>query len=484
MSAQPTAGQKAPLKATSEQRGFDAIGHVSNVGQKPLRKFIDRFFSRHITAVHLDRDWSSDADWARMQQEPIRARAMLYVVFLALVLLVVWACFAPIDEVTRGTGRVIPSKQLQRIQSLDGGVVKEILVHEGQKVHQGQELVRIDPTRFLSDYRQNQAKILALQAREERFEALVSQRDFNPTAALVQAIPQIVEQERKAFLSMKNELAEAQNLLRDKLTQAQQSLIEMQAKKSAAQRELKLSSDELNLTKPLLETGAVSEVEILRLRRRVSTARGDAEQAAAAVSRLQAAVAEARGELAQIKRERQTKWRDEMSRTLGEINALRQASSGLEDRVNLSSLKSSVDGIVQSVQVNTVGGVVQPGQDVIQIVPTDDQLLVEARIAPKDIAFLRPGQPATIKLTAYDFSIYGGLQAQLENISADTVTDDEGNTFYLVKVRTTKNQSIQDKIQVIPGMTAQVDIVTGKRTIMQYLLKPILRAWGNAMGER
>jgi membrane fusion protein, adhesin transport system len=147
-------------------------------------------------------------------------------------------------------------------------------------------------------------------------------------------------------------------------------------------------------------------------------------------------------------------------------------------------VRSPVTGVVQRLNINTIGGVAQQGQEVVEIVPSDDQLLVEARIAPQDIAFLRPGQPATIKLTAYDFAIYGGLEAELDHISADTITDDNDNTFYLVRVRALDGEEVNQQLSVIPGMTAQVDIMTGKRTVMQFMLKPVLRAWSDSMGER
>ena len=245
-----------------------------------------------------------------------------------------------------------------------------------------------------------------------------------------------------------------------------------------------MASQELNLTRPLLASGAVSEVEVLRLQREVSRASGERSQADAAVARLQAAVEEAQTQLRELDAERRSEWRNDLAQALGELNALQQSGTGLQDRVRLTEIRSPVDGIVQRIHINTIGGVAQPGQEVVEIVPTDDQLLVEARIAPQDIAFLHPGQPATIKLTAYDYAIYGGLQAELEHISADTITDDDGNTFYLVRVRSLENENVADRLQVIPGMTAQVDIVTGKRTVMQFMLKPVLRAWRDSMGER
>lgn len=467
---------------TAEQQGFEAVGRFSEAGGKPFRPFIDRMFARRVTSSHLNRDWASDADWARMQQDPLRARVFLYVVLMAVVALIGWSYFASIDEVTRGTGRVIPSSQLQRVQSFDGGVVQEILVREGQVVEAGQLLMRIDPTRFVSNFRENRARALALQARITRLQALITDTPFTPSDELRDEAPGLVAQELDLYESRREELREVESMARDRLRQRQEELNEARSRLSAASRELNMASQELNLTRPLLASGAVSEVEVLRLERDVSRAQGDRSQASAQVARLEAAVEEAQTQLREVTLERRGEWRNLLADALGELSALDESSTGLQDRVRLAEVRSPVDGVVQRMNITTIGGVAQPGQDVVDIIPTDDQLLVEARIAPQDIAFLRPGQPATIKLTAYDFTIYGGLAAELDHISADTITDDNDNTFYLVRVRT--QEEVEHDLSVIPGMTAQVDIMTGKRTVMQFLLKPVLRAWSNSMGER
>lgn len=469
---------------TAEQRGFEAIGRFSEVGGRPFRPFMDRLFAKRVTAAHMNRDWASDADWARLQQDPIRARWFLYVVLLAIVALLVWAYFAPIDEVTRGAGRVIPTSQLQRVQTYDGGVVQDILVREGERVEQGQVLMRIDPTRYLANFRENRSQIQSLQARAERLRALVTDTPFAPSEELRAQAPDIVAQEREAYESAREELREQENVLGDRIRQREEELREARARRDTAQREANMASQELNLTRPLLDSGAVSEVEVLRLRREVSRATGERDQAAAAVSRLQAAVEEAETQLRELGAERRNDWRNDLSQTIGDLSALEESGTGLQDRVRLAEIRSPVDGVVQRLTINTLGGVAQPGQEVVEIVPSGDQLVVEARIAPQDIAFLRPGQPATIKLTAYDFAIYGGLEAELERISADTITDDNDNTFYLVRVRSTEDANANPEMEVIPGMTAQVDIMTGKRTVMQFMLKPVLRAWSNSMGER
>ncbi|APX92883.1 secretion protein HylD [Halomonas sp. 1513] len=475
---------KASTK-TAEQQGFEAIGRLSEGGGRPFRPLIDRLFARRVSSAHLNRDWASDADWARMQQDPIRARGFLYTVLLALAALITWSYFAQIDEVTRGTGRVIPAQQLQKVQSFDGGVVQEILVREGQMVEAGELLMRIDPTRFVSSFRENRARALSLQARIARLQALITGSPFSPSDELAAEAPDIVAQERELYESRRDELREVESIARDRLRQRQEELNEAESRLSTASRELSMASQELNLTRPLLGSGAVSEVEVLRLEREVSRAQGDRSQAGSQVARLEAAVEEAEAQLREVTLERRGEWRDSLADALGELSALDESSTGLEDRVRLAEVRAPVAGVVQRMHITTLGGVAQPGQDVVEIVPTDDQLLVEARIAPQDIAFLRPGQPATIKLTAYDFSIFGGLEAELDHISADTITDDNDNTFYLVRVRTLEGGfADQDDLAIIPGMTAQVDIMTGKRTVMEYLLKPILRGTSNALTER
>lgn len=274
---------------SAEQKGFEGVGRVSRSGGKVFRPFIDRLFARRVSASHLNRDWASDADWARMQQDPLRARLMLYMVVVAIICVVVWACFAPIDEVTRGSGRVIPSSQLQRVQSFDGGVVQEIQVAEGDFVEAGDLLMRIDPTRFLSNFNENRAKAETLQAKAERLRALATGSSFDPSEELIEQAPNIVSRERELYQSSLETLDEQKQILQQRLEQRRAELNEAAARRNAASRELNLASQELNMTRPLLSSGAVSEVEVLRLQREVSRASGERNQAAAQVSRLEAA---------------------------------------------------------------------------------------------------------------------------------------------------------------------------------------------------
>ncbi|HAG74585.1 MAG TPA: HlyD family type I secretion periplasmic adaptor subunit, partial [Thauera sp.] len=428
-------------------------------------------------------DWMGEADWARLQQEPLRARGLLWIIALVLVALVVWAALAELDEVTRGEARVIPSSQLQVVQSFDGGVVEEIAVREGQVVDTGELLLRIDPTRFVSTLLESRATAQALQARAARLEALTRGGEFAVAAELEREIPDIVAHERRMFETSREGINAQIAIARQQLSQRQQELNEVRARRDQAARGLDLAVRELDVTRPLVRSGAVSDVDILRLERDVARMRGERDQAAAQISRVQAAITEAEGKIQEVELAVRNQWRAELSDTMSKLGSLSEGARGLEDRVKHAEIRSPMRGTVKRLLVNTVGGVVQPGREVVEIVPLDDALLLEARIKPRDIGFLRPEQPAVVKFSAYDFAIYGGLDAVVEHISADTVLDDKGNAFYIVRVRTLQNE-LGEGMPIIPGMVADVDILTGKKSVLAYLAKPVLRAKANALTER
>ena len=463
---------------------FDKVGAVTQDAGTRGGSVLDVMLRR---AARADRpsadDWMGEVDWARLQQEPLRARGLLWGVGVVIVLLLVWAAFAELDEVTRGEGRVIPTSQLQVVQSVDGGVVEELAVREGETVAPGQLLLRIDPTRFVSTLLESRATALALQAKAARLEALGRGSTFTVPAELEREIPDIVAHERRLFETSREGIEAQIAIARQQLSQRQQELNEARARRDQAARSLELAERELGVTRPLVKSGAVSDVDILRLERDVSRMRGERDQAAAQISRVQAAITEAEGKIQEVELAVRNQWRNEQSETLSKLGSLSEGARGLEDRVKHAEIRSPVRGTVKRLLVNTVGGVVQPGKEVVEIVPLDDALILEARVKPKDIAFLRPQQPAVVKFSAYDFSIYGGLDAVVEHISADTVTDDKGNAFYIVRVRTLES-ALGEGLPIIPGMVADVDILTGRKTVLSYLAKPVLRAKANALTER
>lgn len=429
-------------------------------------------------------DFSTDADVAILRQEPLRARVLLRSVGMVMTLFVLWAAVAQLDEVTRGEGKVIPSKQVQILQSIDGGLVSEILVREGDVVQANQLLIKIDETRFVSSVKENRVQYLGLVARAARLKAMSDGKPFVPPPEVVKDAPDVVAQELQLYEAKRAEMNAAISIARQQLAQRQQELNEAQARRAQAATGYDLTSKELTVTRPLINSGAVSEVELLRLERDVSRYRGERDMASAQITRVQAAINEAQRKIEEVELNFRNDAGKELSETTAKLNSLAEGSVALSDRVKQSSIRSPVKGTVKRLLVNTVGGVVQPGKDMIEIVPLEDTLLLEARVLPRDIAFLRPGQPAIVKFTAYDFSIYGGLEGTLEHIGADTVMDDKGNAFYTVRVRTSKPGFGDANLPIIPGMVAEVDIITGKKSVLAYLLKPVLRAKNVALTER
>lgn len=432
----------------------------------------------------LDGDFDVNADWAIAEQTPGGARVVIWLSVAAVLILLLWADFAVLDEVTRGEGKVIPSRQVQILQSMDGGIVSEILVKEGQSVKIGDLLLKVDPTRMVSSLRENRSQYLALLAKAARLKALADGAPFAPPEDVVEEAPEIVEQERTLYESRRAELDATIGVARQQSVQRSQELISVRARREQASQSYSLTARELEMTRPLVKTGAISDVELLRLERDVARYKGERDSANSDIPRLESAVAEANRKIQEVELTFRNIARSELSETSAKLSALSEGSTALQDRVKQTDIRSPVNGTVKQLKVNTVGGVVQPGKDLIEVVPSDDALLLEARVLPRDIAFLRPGQKALVKFTAYDYTLYGGLEATLEHISADSVLDEKGNAFFLVRVRTLSSSIGPQKLPIIPGMVAEVDILTGKKSVLAYLLKPILRAKAKAMTER
>lgn len=441
--------------------------------------------------LFLRGSWADRADETIDQARTARARLLLYAVLVALAGLTWWASWAELDEVTRGEARVVPSSQRQLVQSYDGGVVSEILVEEGDIVEAGSLLMRIDATRYQADVREGRAEYLSLLARASRLESLASGQPLELPGVITEEAIGLAERETRLYQDARSEITARRNVAIEQLNQRQEQLDEALARQNQLQRSLELTRQELNITRPLLESGAVSEVEVLRLERDVANAEGELEQVQSQVRQSRSAVEESERNLSEIELNAAVEWQEQLSETESRLSSLQANIEGLEDRVRYTELRAPVRGIVQQLFVTTQGGVVQPGQETMELVPLNDRLLLEVRIAPQDIGFLRPGLPAIVRLSAYDFAQYGGVEGTVEQISADTITDQDDNTFYLARVGLQRGEveeevagATNQDVEIIPGMTATVDILTGKRTVLDYLLKPILRARDIALRER
>ena len=428
-------------------------------------------------------DWVLEAEWSRIMQTPVKAKGLLYLVSIVLFLLVVWSYFAEIDEVAKGDGKVIPSQQLQVLQSYDGGIVQDILVTEGQTVKAGQVLLRVDPTRFLSSLEENTTQFAALAAKVQRLSALTQGKALRFNKELQEQAPSIVENERKLYNSNLAELDEVAAGSDSRIMQRRQDVEEERANLSQYQNVLSLTRKELSVTKPLLASGAVSEIEILRLERQVVELEGNITKSKVAIERGLNAIEEEIIKKEESRLRLVNRWNQELTDATGEMATLQQSQTSLEDVVSQADIRSPINGTVQRLLINTVGGVITPGSAVVELVPQDDQLIVEAKVSPKDIAFIRQGQPAILKFSAYDFTIYGGMSAEVQHISADAITNDKDETYYLVRLET-KRSIADESLDILPGMIVQVDILTGKKTVLNYILSPLFNVTASALRER
>jgi len=371
--------------------------------------------------------------------------SVIWLTLIAMVLFVAWAAWAILDEVTVGTGKITPSTHAQVIESLDGGIVSALMVKEGDIVERGQMLARLDPTRFQSNYGEAAARARTLRATSERLRSELTGEPLRFSAESLRE-PDLVARERQLYESRRRNLDETVANL---------------------QQALKLVNAELKMTQPLVARGAASDVEVIRLQRQASELKGKID--------------EARNQYAVRAREEQVK-------NNADLDAQLQVLAGKADQVDRATLSSPVRGIVKDIQVTTVGGVLQPGGKLMEIVPLEDQLLVETRINPRDIAYIRPGLPATVKVTAYDSSIYGDLKGTVEIVSPDTLQDEvrRDQFYYRVYVRT-NSAELENKsgkrFPILPGMVANVEIKTGQKSVLDYLIKPLNKV-NEALRER
>jgi len=433
-----------------------------------------------------DIDLVTDIRSSVMAQSPRGGRAILWSVLILTAIAVFWAAVSEVEEVTRGQGKVIPASQIQVIQNLEGGILSEIMVNVGDTVKKDQLLLRIDQTRFSSSVQQNRSKYLSNRAKAARLQAETSGLSFSVPREVMTEQPEIGIREQELYESRKKELQSSLEIKQQQNNQRLNELRELNTKLAELNKTYLLFQEELRLTKPLVSKGAVSEMEVLRLERQASEMQGEMEQTKQAIPRAQSRIDESQVAMKELRLAFINKAKSELNEVLAQLGEDSATSIALQDRLDRTLVKSPVNGTVNRIHINTVGGVIQPGMNLIEIVPLEGTLLVEAMIKPADIAFLRPNQDAMIKFTAYDFTIFGGLNAKLEQISADSITDEKGNSFYLVRLRTDKNYlgPKTNPLPIIPGMIASVDILTGKKTVLSYLLKPVLRAKYMALRER
>jgi adhesin transport system membrane fusion protein len=433
-----------------------------------------------------DINFMNSLSQAVLSDNPAKSNTFLYILALVIFLIIAWMNFAHIDERTRGMGKVIPSSQIQVIQNLEGGIVEKILIKEGEKVRKKQILVTIDDTGAGSTFAESNASINELMAKAVRLRAEAGIEPFKIKKGTSSKVKKLIEKEEILYkINIKRKNSERE-VLQQRLKQREIELSESQINISSLSKSTKMISREIELTKPLFKKKLVSELEYIQLKQKALEKKLELDSAKKKSENLQSKIIEAKNQINELEERYKSESLEEYNKVIAEIERLQKTQLALEDRVKRTSVRSPVDGTVKRLLINTVGGVIRPGMDILEIVPDEESLLIEAKIKPSDIAFLYPGLKAVVKITAYDFAIYGGLEGKVKHISADTITDEKNNEFYLVRIETDQNflGTEQNRKNIIVGMTAQVDIITGSKSIMQYLLKPILRAKENALRER
>ncbi|MBN3115280.1 HlyD family type I secretion periplasmic adaptor subunit [Pectobacterium brasiliense] len=380
-----------------------------------------------------------------LKRQGRRVSAIIWLSLLGLIAFFIWATFAVLDEVSVGSGKVTPSTRAQVIESLDGGIIGQLYVQQGNVVEKGQVLAQLDINRFQSVFGEAFSRVQTLRASAERLHAELSGVPLTFSEETMKE-PALAARERQLYESrLRNRDETVANL----------------------QQSMRLVEQELRMTEPLVQRGAASAVEVIRLRRQIS---------------------EIRGKIDEAKNQYAVRAREEQVKNNADLEAQMEVVSGKADQLKRATITSPVRGIVKDIQVTTVGGVLQPGGKLMEIVPLEDQLLIETRINPRDIAYIRPGLPATVKITAYDASIYGNLTGEVESVSPDTLQDEvrRDQFYYRVYVRTTQAELTNkagEKFPIVPGMVASVEIKTGQKSVMDYLIKPLNKV-NEALRER
>nr|VFJ51679.1 MAG: membrane fusion protein, adhesin transport system [Candidatus Kentron sp. DK] len=425
---------------------------------------------------------------AAVKRKPRFSANLLFFTIIGFVLWAIWWAYqAPLDEVTMGHGKVIPSSQVQKIQNLEGGILSELRVREGEIVRKGQILLVIDDTQFKSKVGEERVQKETLLAMIARLAAEATGGETSFPDELTANEPVLVANETALFHARRAELESNIKVLGHQKEQKSQELKELHTRVEQLRKNLALARRELKITRSVLAENAISEIDLIRVQREVTGIESDLLSARQTIPRIQSAVSELEEQIKERQSAFIAKAQTELRETEAKLRSLAETMTASADRLTRTEVTSPVTGVVKRILVHTVGGVIKPGMDLMEIVPQDDTLLVEANIKPADVAFLHPGQSAKVKITAYDYAVYGSLDASLEHISADTIMDEQSReNYYLIHVRTQQNFLTHEgrRLPIIPGMIAEVDILTGKRTVLEYLLKPILRARQKAMRER
>jgi adhesin transport system membrane fusion protein len=423
---------------------------------------------------------------AVLEETAWHSRVFLWILFSTIVLAVFWMEMTMIDEVVKGGGNIVPSSRIKSIQNLEGGIVKEILVKEGDSVKKGQPLLKIEDIFFSSSYEKNRLKYDELYAKMLRLRAEAFSKPFSVPEKMDSDLSSLVEKERNLYESNLQQLNKSLAGVRARITQYREKLAQLKEHSQELKEEMEIVQKRIDINTPLVERKIVSEVEFLKLQQEQNNVQQVLTKTRHDVEATKAVIEEAENMLDETRLAFENKAKVELNSIEAELRRIKESQLALKDQVTRTLVRSPVEGIVKNMYVNTIGGVVQPGREIMDILPTGETLLVEVKVHPKDIAFIYPDQRAVVKVTAYDFSIYGGLNGKVVRISPDSTTEADGRTYYKVWIETDRNYlgTKESPLKLIPGMVVYSDIVTGKKSILDYMLRPLLKTTENAFKER
>ena len=433
-----------------------------------------------------DYEFMNSLSAAVAEQTPKKMRWVLYFWFTAVALFIGWASFTQIDEITRGAGEVVPSGENQMIQNLEGGIVEEILVKVGENVEKDQPLLKIDNQKSEAQRDSANIKELELQAKMIRLTAEAEGKQFKVSFDIEKSMPRLIHNERSLFLSRQAQMNAKIRALEDKKRQKEHELKSNIQRILNLKRSMRLIDEEVRMTKPMVKQGVKSKVGFMKLQREQNKLKEDLDTAKSSIPSIEAGISEISNNTEEAKGDFRNQAKKELNEVTAEAMRIKENSEALGDQMARTMVRSPIKGVIQKLYVHTVGGVIKPGADLVEIVPTDAVLWLEVKIKPSDIAFIYPGQKAIVKVSAYDFALYGSLDGEVVHISADTIKDKKENSFYTIHLKTNKNYlgSEEKPLKIIPGMVVNVDILTGKKSVMDYILKPILKAKQYTFTER
>ena len=440
----------------------------------------------HRKLSEHDQQYMDSLGEALAEHTPRKIRYAIYFWTVAVIGFLIWASVAKVDEITRGQGEVVPSGNNQVVQNLEGGLVKEILVKVGDSVDKGTPLLKIENEKARAQMKAMEIKIHELSAKRDRLSAEAQGVTFDVNHTQNSGDFNFYRNEMSLYRSRQRELRSRLEALQEQKSQQEHAETETRQRIADLNRTADLMAKEIAIMRPMVKQGVKSRVEFMRLQREQSKILEELHSAQNSLPKIASAIREIGHKMEETRAEFRNRAKEELNEVEGELLRSKQSYLALKDEVTRTIVRSPIKGIVQKLNIHTVGGVIKPGEDLVEIVPTDDKLWLEVKIKPSDIAFIYPGQKAVVKVSAYDYAIYGSLEGKVVHISADTTKDEKDRAWYIVHIKTDKNYlgSKEKPLKIIPGMTVNVDIMTGKKTVLDYILKPILRAKEYTFTER